>query len=89
MTKANTDSELRLTFTTSVLNVSSVLVAIEAEAFRLGLSIEKKKLGGVFEHTWGVTLKGKKDDVEGFAGWFGETVPGLCRSKVGEFVRSL
>lgn len=79
---ANPDGVARLTFSTSVFNVSSALVAIEAEAFRAGLTVERNKLGGLVEQTWGLTINGKKKELEEFQTWFEKEMPKICSATV-------
>lgn len=73
-------NELRITFTTMAFNVSSVLTALEEEAFKRNLPISSTKIGGFLDQTYGVVVKGSHEEVNEFEDWFKENIGQLSET---------
>ena len=83
------ETELRITFTTMAFNTSSVITAIEEEAFKRGLPSKPHKIGGLLEQTWGVKIIGTKAELDKFDEWFKENATEFCDSTFARMLKGM
>lgn len=72
--------EFRSTFKVPLTEKDRVQTAIQAKAFELGLSCQLTRLGGVFEQTIGLQVKGRAEkSLKIFQEWLNEELPAMVR----------
>lgn len=71
------ETEQRTTFTAPITEIGRIRTAIEAECFKLNLTVATHKIGGILEQTWGLQVKGKEKSMEAFQLWFDKEFPKL------------